>query len=94
VKRILAYILLFIMAAQVLPLSPFEQEGKAVVVLEKGLEAEENLNEKAAKEDKVAALHSFNFISPATNLTSESTYHSPLILSPVKSVATPPPNIS
>jgi hypothetical protein len=81
------------MTAQLLPHYPLEQEGKAVVTLEKGMEVEENLIEETGKVDKIAALHSISFSSPATNLVIGSSYHSPLTLSPAKNVTTPPPNI-
>ncbi len=92
-KRILAYILLLIMAVQILPQSLFEQEMKAVVVLEKEMKGEDNLKEKSGKEAKIAALHNHDFTNIAIDLTPALRQHSPLILSPEKDVATPPPDI-
>ena len=92
-KKILAYILLLIMVVQVLPQSLFEKEAKAVVVLENGLDTEDHIKEKDTKEIKVATVHTFFFTNSVNRLTTPLAYHAPLVLSPEKEVATPPPNI-
>lgn len=81
------------MVVQVLPQSLIEKEAKAVVVLENGLETEDHIKQKDTKEIKDATVHILLFTNIAKGLTTPLDYHSPLVLSPEKDVATPPPNL-
>lgn len=91
-KRLLAYILLLIMFMQVLPQSLFKGEAKTVAVIEKAKGVEDNIKEKEGKENKVAAVYTFNFFSIVEDPAHVLHYHAPLILFPAKDVTTPPPN--
>lgn len=60
--------------------------------MEKAKGVEDNIKEKEGKDNKVAALHTFNFSRIADDPAHALNYHAPLILPPVKDVTTPPPN--
>jgi hypothetical protein len=80
------------MIIQVLPQSLFELETKAVVMVDKEMESKDNLKEKESKENKSAALYTYDFTNIADDSAHILHYHAPLILSTEKEVATPPPD--
>ena len=81
------------MIIQVRPQSFYEGETKTVAVMEKAKGVEDNIKEKEGKENKVAAVHTFNFSRIAEDPALPLHYHSSLVLSPAKDVTTPPPNL-
>jgi hypothetical protein len=80
------------MTVQILPQPLFEQEVKTIVLLEKDLESNDNLNEKMEHDQNDVTLYYSEVASIAPILSTALYSHSSPLNSSKEDIFTPPPN--